>query len=57
MDFQEGEQEESWWMHEVKKASTQDGVSVSSFDKLTQVIEQMLGAGRATVELNWKFGH
>ncbi|KAH3724699.1 hypothetical protein DPMN_050522 [Dreissena polymorpha] len=44
MDSQEDEQEESRRVHEVKKAPTPDGVSVSVFDKLTQVVEQQLYA-------------
>ncbi|KAH3784707.1 hypothetical protein DPMN_162671 [Dreissena polymorpha] len=41
---QETEQEESRWVHEVKKAPTADEVSVSAVDKLTQVVEKLLDA-------------
>ncbi|KAH3801818.1 hypothetical protein DPMN_155480 [Dreissena polymorpha] len=41
---QETEQEESMWVHEVKKAPTADEVSVSAVDKLTQVVEKLLDA-------------
>ncbi|KAH3794733.1 hypothetical protein DPMN_148271 [Dreissena polymorpha] len=44
MDPQDGEQEESRWVHEVKKAPTPDGVSGSAVDKLTQVVEQLVDA-------------
>ncbi|KAH3866747.1 hypothetical protein DPMN_029846 [Dreissena polymorpha] len=44
MDPQEDEQEESRWVHEVKKAPTPDVVSGMEVDKLTQVVEQLLDA-------------
>ncbi|KAH3880458.1 hypothetical protein DPMN_004372 [Dreissena polymorpha] len=42
MYTQESEQEESSWVHEVKKAPTADEVSVSAVDKLTDVVEKLL---------------
>ncbi|KAH3834788.1 hypothetical protein DPMN_108123 [Dreissena polymorpha] len=43
-DPQQGEQKESRWVHVVKKVPIPEVVSVSSVNKLTQVVEKLLDA-------------